>query len=422
MKQRLTLKTMLLYSVANCGVNMVSAFTNAALPLFLLPYGLPGWLVGLLAQERSGVGGIVQPIIGRVSDRTRTRFGRRRPFYLVGAPITALALAGLALHPPFAITLALISILALLLAVANDPYIAMMADIAPEEQRGRLGSFVGILGMGGQVVALLAMAMFWDEHQPLVTIGIGVGLVICFAITFLTVPEPPIPAAAPKEAAHSPTGGVPIVRYLKDVFSYREVAKYSVAMAFFWLGGGAASPFLTRFGVAELGVSEQTAFILVMLLVLGTGVFAFPAGLLGDRWGKKRVMSVGLAFFAVAIIIGSQARTMEQLLVAILFVSLGNTIPFVLNYPMLTDLIPQERAGEFVGLGSMLWSIGQPVGALLGGALFDVTGGYRVTFIFSGLMMIAAFVALQQVRPPTRSTAQVPEPPFVEPVGAIEGA
>src|SRR5690242_17586882 len=59
----LSRRTMLLYSVASAGKNMVDAFSNAALPLYLEPYGLPGWLVGLLAQERSGIGGLVQPAI-----------------------------------------------------------------------------------------------------------------------------------------------------------------------------------------------------------------------------------------------------------------------------------------------------------------------------------------------------------------------
>src|ERR1043166_35931 len=114
--KRLSLRTMLLYSVASAGTNMVAAFTNAGLPLYLVPYGLPGWLVGLLAQERSGVGGLVQPVVGLISDRTRTRLGKRRPFFLIGAPLTALGLIVLTFHPPLAAMLGVVSILAFLLA------------------------------------------------------------------------------------------------------------------------------------------------------------------------------------------------------------------------------------------------------------------------------------------------------------------
>src|SRR3712207_9310208 len=73
-------RTMLLYNVRNAGTNMVAPFTNAALPLYLVPYGLPGWLVGLLGPDRSGVGGLAQPVLGLLSDRTRPQPGNRQAY------------------------------------------------------------------------------------------------------------------------------------------------------------------------------------------------------------------------------------------------------------------------------------------------------------------------------------------------------
>ncbi|HET8628387.1 MAG TPA: MFS transporter [Thermomicrobiales bacterium] len=398
----LSLRTMLLYSVASAGKNMVDAFSNAALPLYLEPYGLPGWLVGLLAQERSGIGGLVQPAIGALSDRTRTRFGRRRPFFLVGASLTALALVFLAFHPPLVPMLAVVAILSFLLAVAADPYLALMADMTPERQRGRLGSYMGICAMAGQVVLLLLASKFWQAHERVVIFAAAGGLLVCFGVTFAGVREPAVPARRPAPARPRFTPG----RYLRDVLREREVAKYSLALTFFWLGGGAAAPFLTRFGVHELGLSDGTAFFLVMLIVLCTAVFAYPAGYLGDRYGKKVVQSAGLLFYGVAILVSSQVRTLEQILPAIVFVGLGNTIPTVLAMPMLADLIPKARAGEFTGLGSMLWSLSQPLGALIGGALADASGGYRLTFVFAGLMMFVSFALLQTVRTGSRAHPQ----------------
>ncbi|MCX6021554.1 MAG: MFS transporter, partial [Chloroflexi bacterium] len=84
----LSLATMMSYSIANAGTNMVAALANTALPLYLGGYGVPNVAIGFLAQERSFVAGFVQPVVGALSDRTRTRLGRRRPYFLLGVPLT----------------------------------------------------------------------------------------------------------------------------------------------------------------------------------------------------------------------------------------------------------------------------------------------------------------------------------------------
>src|SRR5690349_19430760 len=74
------------YSVANFGSALVYGMFNTALPLYLKAYGVEQWLIGLLANERAFVGALAQPFVGRLSDRTRSPLGRRRPFFLVGIP------------------------------------------------------------------------------------------------------------------------------------------------------------------------------------------------------------------------------------------------------------------------------------------------------------------------------------------------
>src|SRR5919201_5231305 len=72
-----------LYACGIFGANVVYAFLNLAAGLYLERYPqVPTWAVGLLSQERSLAGAIVQPIVGAWSDRTRTPIGRRKPFFI----------------------------------------------------------------------------------------------------------------------------------------------------------------------------------------------------------------------------------------------------------------------------------------------------------------------------------------------------
>jgi MFS family permease len=186
--------------------------------------------------------------------------------------------------------------------------------------------------------------------------------------------------------------------YVRGLLDEREVAKYLLATFFFWLGNGAVVPFLTRFGVNELGTDESTAFLLVMVPLFTTIVFAAPAGWLGDRFGKKPILGVGLIAMGASVMLGSQVQTVPQAVVLLAIVGAANALAFVMLFPLLADLMPHDRSGEFSGLGSGVWELAQPLGAFLGGMSADVTGSLRTTLFFASLSIFLAAALLTRVR------------------------
>ena len=394
---RVPLATALLFSVANVGANLVFAFFNFAMPNYLVDsYHLPPALVGLLANERSFVGGFIQPFVGRLSDRTRTRLGRRRPFFLVGVPLMALALLVLGLHPPFAVMIAVVPIAGFFLFIAFDPYLAMMADMTPPEQRGQVGAFLAVAAMLGTILLNLVAGFLWLKHEFAVFLFTAGGLVITFGITFVTVREPPHPIAAP-QIPRNP------LRYLGEVLRHHELTKYIIALGLFYLGAGGATPFLTLFATNALGVPSSSGepFFLVIIIVLCTALGAVPAGLLADRIGKKPVLIVGLALFSVGALGGSQVPSVTAAIPAMILVGLGNACPTALTIPLLADLIPVRRMGEFIGLGSFVWSIAQPIGSVFAGAFVNsaLPSTYRYPFIWAGILIASAAAVMLTVRP-----------------------
>src|SRR5919109_1053460 len=86
---RLPLRTQLVYAAGSVGTGAFYAFNNFVLPPVLKSFGAPDLLIGLLSSTRSIEGALIQPTIGAWSDRVWTRFGRRKPFVLVGVPLAA---------------------------------------------------------------------------------------------------------------------------------------------------------------------------------------------------------------------------------------------------------------------------------------------------------------------------------------------
>src|SRR5205814_6120787 len=125
------------------------------------------------------------PTVGALSDRVWTRFGRRRPFMLVGVPLSAaFFVAGAFVHDllPLALVIFLFSIF---FNVAVDPYTALLADITPLHQRGWLSG----LATGAQLVSSVAflvvvvVATGGGSVPVWVYVLVGGVLLLSFALT-----------------------------------------------------------------------------------------------------------------------------------------------------------------------------------------------------------------------------------------------
>ena len=84
---------------------------------------------------------------------------------------------------------------------------------------------------------------------------------------------------------------------------------------------------------------------------------------------------------------------------AVALTGAANGISAALLFPLLSDLIPGDRAGEFTGFGTAAWELAQPLGAMLGGLSADLTGTLRTTLLFAGLALLVAAVLLVPVHP-----------------------
>jgi MFS-type transporter involved in bile tolerance (Atg22 family) len=385
---------MLAYGASRFGIGVHDIFFNSMAGLFLAGYGLPNWAIGFLSNERSFIGSPLLPAFGAISDRIRSPLGRRKPFMAIGGLVAVIGLLLLALHPPVGVAVAVLLVVPVMIGLAATAYQALLADVVVPEQRGTANGINVVMGMAGGVGLLFLGSRLWEDQRALVFVLTAASLAIGFAITILAVAEPPPGPAPQARLAWRPS------RYLKGVLEHREAAKYVVCYFFFWFGIGGITPFLTRFGHEELGVPANETFILLIAVVFATLAFAAPAGWLGDRFGKKRVMLLGLIAFGALIVVGSQVQTVNQVIPVLILAGLAQAVPSVLAYPLFTELIPARRMGELTGLSTMIWSLAQPLGATLLGACADATGSLRTVLVGGGIALFITAALLRSVHVP----------------------
>jgi maltose/moltooligosaccharide transporter len=399
--------TMLLYAAGSIGTGAFYAFNNFVLPPILKAFGAPDLVIGLLSSTRSIEGAVIQPTVGAFSDRVWTRLGRRRPFLLVGIPLSAAFFVAGAFVDSLVVLAIVIFLFSIFFNIAVDPYTALLADIAPLEQRGWLSGLATGVQLASSVVFLVVIVVATaNSSVPLWAYAlVAVVLIVSFGLTVFGIHEPR--DLAP-QAVEQQQRRLPLRAYVDALVEQRQALRFLGTLFVYQFGLNAILPYLVLFIVEDIHQSEQVAFALSAGLLVVTAVGAVVFGRLADRLGTRRVLAIGWGLLAVSAIGGVLVTTLSETLVVVLVAGVGNGAATAMTWPLLTALIPAEKTGVFAGLKAAAESIATPVSVLVAAEVFLPTLGYRGIFamlaisITLALVLLIRFVHVPYTRKPGR--------------------
>ena len=393
-----------LYSAASIGTGAFFAFNNFVLPPILKSFGAPDLLTGLLSSTRSIEGVIIQPTVGAISDRIWTPFGRRRPFMLVGIPLSALffLLAGFYAHTLLGLAIA-IFLFSIFFNAAVDPYAALLADITPVRERGLLGGVSTGVQVLAQVVFLLIVSRAAaDGEVPLWTYAlVAAVMVLSFGATIFGIKER---RAAVVHAEHHS-----FREYLGAIASHTQAMRYLLTIFVYQFGINAVIPFLTLFVIEDIHQTSEVAFAVAGLTMFITALSAFLSGKLAERFGSRAVLAGGWSILVLAAIGGTLVTDLPQTLVVVVLAGLGNGAATAMSWPLLTELIPPDETGVFAGLKAAADSIAIPLSVVVAAELFLPRLGYRGIFAMLAINIAIALVLLLTIVRIPRRTPLAPE-------------
>ena len=382
----------LLYATASVGTGAFYAFNNFVLPTILKSFGAPDLLIGLLSSTRSIEGAVIQPTVGALSDRVWTSIGRRRPFILVGIPLSALFFvtgAFVSSLLPLAIVIFLFSIF---FNVAVDPYTALLADIVPLEHRGWLSGLSTGVQLASSVAFLVVIyfATAGGASVPLWTyILVSVILLLSFGVTVFGVQERREAVDRGEEQQR-----LPLRTYLEAVVEHQQAVRYLGTLFVYQFGLNAILPYLVLFVVEDIHETNQVAFGLSAALLVVTALGAVGFGRLSDHIGTRLVLAIGWLLLALSAVAGVLVTTLLQTTVVVLVAGVGNGAATAVSWPLLTALIPPEKTGVFAGLKAAAESIAIPLSVVVAAELFLPRFGYRGIFAMLAVTIILALVLL----------------------------
>ena len=306
--------------------------------------GASPFIYGLIWLAGPFTGMVVQPLVGALSDKTISPFGRRRPYLLGGALLASIALwifpnsEGVAnyIHNLLGVNLPAWS--ALLIAaimiwvidacvnVAQGPYRALIPDVVPQEQHSLANSYISLaIGLGSVVAAGAAPFLRWafgyQMSIPAQFIMAALAFTLGMLWTCITIKEHQAKKEIIKDVAVAEVKEDTFLDSLKNFFALSpEVSKICTMQFFTWIGTMCMMIFFTQYSIHTVfevpdlsSVSEEVATQYANPMLIGTNfssicfaifnlicfVVAIPIGILSAKYGNKKVHIISYNDFGI---------------------------------------------------------------------------------------------------------------------------
>jgi maltose/moltooligosaccharide transporter len=378
------------------GISVIWSVYNSYVPIFLREYNLPLWLVGFIMTFDNIAGITIQPWVGFLSDRTRTRFGRRMPFLMVGAPIGALFFAlipilHLSIHI-FPLLLLAIIIMNIAMAIFRTPTVALMPDITPSPLRSKANGIINLMGGLGTSLAFLGGAFLYDANRGL-PFWFGAALMLAAtAIVLLVIHEP-------QDYERAPDTGSGVLATVREIVTSQEKSALFILLAIltWFIGYNAIETFWTTYGKEFLLIPESSAAKMLVFTSAAFLVFALPAGFIATRFGRRRTILAGLVIMLLLTFGGFFTKSLAYLRIMLILAGVGWALVNINSFPMVSDIAPPGKIGSYTGLYYFFSMLAAIVAPPLVGALMDLLG-QRTLFLFSPIFFLLAILCMLQVK------------------------
>ncbi len=391
------------------GTSVIWSVYNAFVPVFLAnKFNMSPALIGFFMTLDNIAALFIQPPVGAWSDRLRTPLGRRMPFILIGAPLSALAFGLIPVAAVLPLFVACTTSLLLTMALWRTPVVALMPDITPSDKRSQANGIINFMGGVGAIIAFLIGSMLY-RLNPAFPFWMGSGLVILAAVlVFIFIKEP----HEYEDSEHQPN----MFASLREVIEDKDKSALRLFLAiFFWfVGYNAIEAFFTLYAVNQLGLNEADGAGLLGHLSLVFVLFALISGFIGGRLGRRVTISAGIVLlggliFALYVLPPALLATplavlpvLGTLRVISLFL-MGAGVAWALininSLPMVVDMTTNARIGTYTGLYYLFSTLAAIAGPNINGWIIQATGNnYNNVMLVAPIFMLLAFVMMLGVR------------------------
>lgn len=362
--------------------------------------------LGILLSVGSIAGLLTGPLGGMLSDRTRSRFGRRRP-WLVG-PILV-GLVGLAVMASATSILVLAIgwiIAAASLNLTTNILLTIQADRLPESQRGRVAALTGFATMVAPVIGAVIGGIVKDQPFVLFLVPGAVALVFV-AIFALFYKDPDSRSLAVGERL---TVGSVLSKYVFNPKRYSDYGWNWLGRFLFFFGLTLNTSYTAFFFSNRLSIPVEEIGGVVATVggvgILATIIGVFAGGFLSDKLRRRKIFVLGAGvLFAAGSVVTLAAPDLTLLLVGALLCNLSIGVFSAVDQALVLDVLPEREtdAGRFINIIQMANGIPQALAPLVAAGLLSISLGggerpYWMLYALAAVFTVAAGFIILRVK------------------------
>ncbi|MDR0831678.1 MAG: MFS transporter [Bacillales bacterium] len=443
-KLTLNKKRTFIIGLAFFGILMLWQVYNNYCPI-ILEYLLKGkvpddrmlYIIGAIMALDNLVALVGMPIMGILSDKTKTPIGRRMPYIIVGTIAGALIFPFIALAFIWNSLAGVIIAMGLFLIVMQayrNPAVSLMADVTPKPLRSLANSIINLVGyVGGIIAAVLGMIFVIKKDAVTGELPaaseIGTTVLLPFIISAVAILIILIvlifnfnETKVVNEVKEEMELGELASKSLEDVKSTKKLSKKDIVNLIILLGSiflwfmafNAIETFNSLFAekiLGNSGIASTSVIILTLSSIVSFVLFAK----LSDKVGRWFVVVIGLVLLIFGISVVTIATfvlipdpnnisvTSENLMpiimyVCILFIGVGWAMININSFPMVVELANKENVGKFTGYYYAASMLAQTITPILVGLVMDFTEGLRILYLYSALFTVGALVVFLFVK------------------------
>ena len=396
---------------ASPGFQLLLSLANMVIWLSILPIGqilLPTQIAALNGANKfsyltiATVVGVLaavitNPIAGALSDRTTSRLGRRRPWFIAGTVFSVVTLALMANATSF---VALVVWWAIFHIAANAVLAALSAvvpDQVPVRQRATVSAFVSLSLPLGAVIGALLVTRVVNSTQLSYYTFIG-ALLVVMALFLLVLRDKPLPkGAAPRFNLGAFLAGFWVNPVKYPDFGWAWITRFLVYLGYFTSLG-----YLLYFLQDAVHYPKAAQGVTTFQIILtGTLLIAsIISGMLSDKFQRRKIFVIGASLvIALAFLILAFFQTWPAVELAAAVLGLGFGAYLGVDIALITQVLPSANArGKDLGVINIANAFPQVVGSTIAAIVINAFHSYTLLFVLAAILTSLGAVLIQRIK------------------------